>query len=155
MYAFLLSILLSLLGICAVVCVRLYLAARPRSTRGLYRFHNGRRWQEVDPISVLNTLDSHPQFRFDLHPKRAAMGESEALQIVADAVRSAFSVAEYTSPRKAGLTIRECHELLCDFFLWCDVQKKTTELTPTSAQSTGATSEGSGETTTRGMSDSL
>ena len=75
----------------AIACSRWLIVNRKvrehRSNRGLFRFHDGARLRSVDPIEVLIALEVHPQFRFDLHPLRAANGESEAFGVIADAVR--------------------------------------------------------------------
>lgn len=93
--------------------------------RGLFRFSDGGdRIRSVDPIVVLMKFESHEKFRLDLHPLRAFEGEREATEILIDAVRSAFSVPEYSSPGQSGLTAQECLDLFRAFVFYVDAQKK-------------------------------
>lgn len=151
---FLLAILLACLMLAVVVLVRVLLgrsSADPYQVagpRGMFRYSDGKTVKAIDPIRALIELEAHERFRFDLHPRQAATGDTEALTVIADAVRKVFDVPPYTAPTQAGLTIRECHELLCAFVLYCDHQKKTTEPTLTSAPSTESTSSDSENLTT-------
>jgi len=130
-----------------VLIVRYRLQRSP--SRGLFRFSDGLRVREVDPIGVLMALESHPKFRLDLDPKRALEdGDQEAMATMADAVRIAFGVPEFTSPKRPGLTVYECVELLAVFSLYVDSQKKSTKPSPISPASTASTSTASEEPTT-------
>lgn len=146
---------LVILAIAIVVArryVTLKLAAR---NRGLFRFHDGRRVREADPVSVLLALEAHPEFRLDRDPTLAIRdGDSEAMAIMTDAVRSAFNVPAFTSKSAPGLTSNECVHLLATFLAYVDLQKKSIRPTPTSPQSTEPTSNPSGEPTTPAMSAS-
>ncbi|MCC7334452.1 MAG: hypothetical protein IT422_05130 [Pirellulaceae bacterium] len=123
--------------------------------RGLFRFNDGVKTREVDPIGVLIALEAHPKFRMDLDPKRALQdGDQDALLTMADAVRQAFSVTPFTQPGKPGLTVYECVELLAVFMLYVDLQKKSFKPTQTSAPSTESTSTDAGAPTTLDTSDS-
>lgn len=143
---------------CAVAACRWIIVNRMakeyRSHRGLFRFNDGARIRSVDPIEVLIALEAHPEFRFDLHPLRAANGESEAFGVIADAVRSAFSVPAFTVPNTPGLTVRECYELYRAFVYYVHLQKKSTEPMPISASDTASTSSASEQAATNAMSDS-
>jgi hypothetical protein len=121
----------------------------PRSTQGFFRFHNGEKVISVDPIAVLNSLDAHKTFRSDLHPGQALLGNREALNIVASAVREAFGVPEFNEAKQPGLSVLECLELLSAFWSWCDVQKKSTEPTPILPPSMESTSTPSTEATSQ------
>ena len=141
-------------AVSAIVVTIRCMAWEPRS-RGLFRFHDGKRIRQVDPISVLMALESHPKFRLDLDPKRALEdGDQEAMALLADAVRSAFGVREFSSPRRAGLTVYECVELLAVFSFYVDSQKKSTNTSPTCPPSTESTSIESTAATTPSMSAS-
>jgi hypothetical protein len=141
----------------AVIVVRYWLINRPQSVsvkpkrRGLFRFNDGAINREVDPIDVLARFEEHPEFRHDLHPKRCERGEVEALKILADAVRVAFQVPEYTEPGKPGLTVRECFELYAVFAHFIAFQKKSTNRSQISPQDSAATSNDSEKPTTNDM----
>jgi hypothetical protein len=134
----------------AVVGTRLYMGRQLAGrNRGLFRFHDGKQIREVDPMAVLTSLEEHPKFRMDLDPKRAIEdGDQEALDCMADAVRIAFGVPAFTSPKRPGLTVYECVELLAVFMLYVDSQKKNSAPRPTSPPSTESTSPSSEKPTT-------
>jgi hypothetical protein len=108
-------------------------------SRGLFSFSDGHRIRSVDPIAVLNAMEAHPQYRFDLHPARVADGEKEAMDITVDAVRKAFGIPAFTAPGRPGLTHTECLRLLNAFRVHIATQKKSTESTATYSPSTAAT----------------
>jgi hypothetical protein len=112
---------------------------RSHPSRGLFSFSDGYRIRSVDPIAVLNAMESHPQYRFDLHPARVLEGEKEAMDITVDAVRQAFGIPPFTAPGRPGLTHQECLRLLNAFRVHIAVQKKSTESTAISSPSTAAT----------------
>lgn len=151
-----LSVLVAVTMLAVVLSVRVWLARRyANRNRGLFRFFDGVKVREVDPIAVMMALHSHPEFRMDLDPKRAiADGDSEAMQRMADAVYAAFRVPPFTVPRRPGLTQMEAAELLGVFLLSMDLQKKSTSKPPTSPQSMDATSNAFGSPTTAAMSAS-
>lgn len=142
--------------VCAlIVWARKLLASKPATQhRGLFRWSDGVKIRESDPIAVLIALEAHKEFRFDLHPIRAQNGEAEAFLVIADAVRQAFGVSEYIEPGKPGLTVRECYELLREFLFYADSQKKSSMPTQTSAESTVAMSTDLEPPTTSGSLDS-
>lgn len=151
------SIIASALMLGAVVAVRYILLRRTRrqhdAHRGLFVFSDGgRQLRAVDPILALLALEEHAKFRFDRHPKAAAEGEREAIEICVDAVRTAFGVPEYSKPNQPGLTVGECLQLLRAFMHYVASQKKSTDRSPTAPQSTESTSSSSESPTT---SDSL
>ena len=84
-------------------------------------------------------IEAHPEFRMDIHPKLATRGNKDAVAVMKDAIKHAFSVCEYVSPKKAGLTTNEMLELFFAFYSWADFQKKSTQSMQTSAQSTEST----------------
>lgn len=134
-----------------ILLVRLWLGRTRKDSRGLFTYSDGHAIRSIDPVEAFLALERHDQFRFDVHPKQAADGDSESIEIVAKAVREAFMVPAYASPRKPGLTVTECHKLLGAFAAYIDLQKKSTNPSVTVPQSTDATSQASTETT----SDSL
>jgi hypothetical protein len=142
----------------ATVAVRRHLLNRKipvvpvaRNRRGLFRFGDGAKIREIDPIEVIAAMESHPEFCFHLHPKRCERGESEAFLVLADAVRKAFRVPEYSQPGEPGLTVRECWELYCVFARYVYSQKKSTNSTPILPPDLESTSSSSGEQTTSDM----
>ena len=113
--------------------------SRSHPSRGLFSFSDGVRIRSVDPIAVLTAMEAHPQYRFDLHPARVLEGEKEAMDITVDAVRKAFGVPPFVSPKRPGLTHQECLRLLHAFRVYIASQKKSTELNVTSSPFTAAT----------------
>jgi hypothetical protein len=112
---------------------------RSHPSRGLFSFSDGLRIRSVDPIAILNAMEAHPQYRFDLHPARVLEGEKEAMDITVDAVRKAFGIPPFTAPGRPGLTHQECLRLLTAFRNYVALQKKSTEPTATYSPSTAAT----------------
>lgn len=145
------SVIFSSILFATVVCAFVIVVRRKLRpiNRGLFRFSDGVRVREVDPISVVLALESHPTFRIDLDPRRALEdGDSVAMATMADAVRTAFGVPEFTAPNRPGLTVYECVELLAVFSLYVDSQKKSTNPPLTSPASMASTSTASAEPTT-------
>lgn len=144
-----------LVGVTAFVLIVRHVVKRriaANQSRGLFRFSDGVKTREVDPISVLMELERHPKFRLDLDPKRALQeGDQVALATMADAVYKAFSVPPFTTPTRPGLTVFECVELLAVFMLHIDLQKKSTRSTQTSQPSTESTSTAVERPTTLAM----
>lgn len=136
------------LAVVAIVALRAFFARSPKLHRGLFVFHDGAKIRYVDPIATYLALEQDPEFRFDLHLRRAENGESEAIGIVANAVRKAFAVPAFNRPGQAGLTTAECHRLLVAFVLYIDSQKKSTKPSSTAQQSTEPMSSESSETIT-------
>lgn len=151
-------LLTMLVMVLAIVLVRWLVVRRlvveNRSNRGLFRFNDGVRTRSIDPIDVIIALEAHPQFRFDLHPSRAADGEPEAFGIIADAVRTAFNVPAFSVPNTPGLTVRECYELYLAFARYVTLQKKSTDRMPISVPATVATSTEFEPSPTSGISGS-
>ena len=143
-----------LLVIAARFVISWRVARNDTSHRGLFRFSDGARVRDVDPIVILTELERHDTFRFDLHPLRAQEGEDEAFLVIADAVRQAFRVPEFTEAGKPGLTVRECYELFRAFLFFADAQKKNSKPTPISAASMESMSNGSEPPTTSDTLDS-
>jgi hypothetical protein len=145
------------ISICAMgfllLISRLILGRRKQSVqRGMFRFSDGVTIRSVDPIAVLIGLEAHKEFRFDLHPKRAEEGETDAYRVIASAVREAFGVPEYTEPGKPGLTVIECYQLFRAFVLYADSQKKSINLSLMSQLSTESISRESEVRTTNNSS---
>lgn len=142
------------LAVVAIVALRTFFARSPKLHRGLFVFHDGAKVRYVDPIAAYLALEQDQEFRFDLHLRRAENGESEAIGIVANAVRTAFGVPVFTRPGQPGLTTAECHRLLGAFVLYIDAQKKSTSRLSIAQPSTEPTSSESSETTTNASSHS-
>ena len=129
--------------------------------RGIFSFHDGKRWRHVDPIVVARRLwsvevpDSSiptvkgPNVPFESDNSRALIRSGIGTQVargygeVAFAVRDAFQVPELTD---GGLTEVECDELLEKFENYVgDLKKNGNGLptSPTSSDSTGQSSTNS------------
>ena len=136
--------LCTFLAMVIVIAARYLLSKTIRMSpeaRGLFAFHDGFRIRTLDPIDVLNAMEAHKEYRFDLHPQRVRDGEKEAMDITVDAVRQAFGIPPFTAVRRPGLTQQECLRLLNAFVVYIATQKKSTEPIATSSPSTEATSE--------------
>lgn len=129
-------------------------ALRAESRRGLFLYSDGHRTRAIDPIEAIMALEADPEFRFDLHPKRADEGDQEAVQIIARAVRSVFRVPEFSEPGKPGLTVVECYRLLQAFAIYAEALKKNIRVSPTSAPSTESMPIACSESTTNDSSPS-
>jgi len=140
--------------ICLTVIVRLLLGWRDKrriaNARGMFVFHDGKAYRSVDPIATWMKLEAHPKFILERHYKLSTENDTEALELLADAVREAFGVPAYTTPTKPGLAVHECRELLTAFLQYCDALKKNTNPGPTSAQSSEPTSSESDNETSSG-----
>lgn len=131
MLIYLLFVLMtSAITLAVVFAARVVLAkriARSARYRGLFQFSDGVNLRAVDPISVIEAMEAHEQYRFDIHPQQVAEGDKEAIGITVDAVRKAFAVPAFTKVGVPGLTNNECLQLLNAFSLWVAAQKKSTD----------------------------
>jgi len=93
--------------------------------RGLFSFHDGRRWRYVDPMEAARTLWSLPGFESDKSRELIASGVgtlmAQGFAEIATAVRSVFDVAPAS---QGGLTELECRELLDRFEFYLGAVKK-------------------------------
>jgi hypothetical protein len=124
------SFILAVLFLVLISLTRVMLEAkgkRSAESRGLFEFSNGVRIVAVDPIEVVTAMEEHDRFRFDVHPTLLEDGDKEAIAITVDAVRHAFGVPAYHSPKQPGLTNKECIALYDAFCIWLARQKKSTE----------------------------
>lgn len=121
------AVVLSLVLICLVRIVIERRLQRDQSGRGLFTFHDGKRFRSIDPIEVMERMEADEKYRFDLHPKRVSDGDKEAIKETISAVRRAFGVAEFTAIGKPGLTGHECLALWNHFCLFLMNQKKSTD----------------------------
>ena len=152
------SIPLVVTGVASFLVVVLFLRDKSRSiaqmpsNRGLFRFNDGLVVRHVDPIEVMMYLDAHPEYSPEIHAKLANKGNPTSIRIQCDAIKQAFGVADYVGPKQPGLTIPEMTRLLYAFWEYIDLQKKSTNLLLTSAESTDAISIGSEPTATNDSS---
>lgn len=154
MLLFLLSLSLVATGIAAFAVVLFYLRDRSRTiaqlptNRGLFRFNDGLVIRHVDPIEVMMALEDHKEYSPEIHAKQARIGNVSAIRIQCDAIKKAFGVVDYSDPKHPGLTVPEMTRLLYAFWEYVDLQKKSTSLSLTSAESMDAMSIESEPTTT-------
>lgn len=131
MLAYILFVLASAAAAVGIVAASRILLARKavRSAkyRSLFQFSDGVNIRAVDPIVVIEAMEAHEQYRFDVHPQRVAEGEKEAIAVTIDAVRRAFAIPAFSKVGVPGLTNNECLQLLNAFTLWIAAQKKSTE----------------------------
>ncbi|HEY4262903.1 MAG TPA: hypothetical protein VGM98_22275 [Schlesneria sp.] len=110
-----------------------------RDPRGLFCFHDGRRWRHVDPLVVARGFWTHPSFDWDETPKLLQSGNSsiqlQAFQSIAVAVRDVFSVRELS---EGGLSEQECLDLLSSFRQYLGDVKKNGSLFPISVEPTAS-----------------
>lgn len=124
------------------------------SNRGMFGFNDGKFDRWVDPISVMMSFESHKEFRADIHPRQAMLGNKQAIDTMLDAIREAFEVVDYESPKKPGLTVNEMFSLFRAFYDWVDLQKKSIQFERTYAEYTAPMSSNSVTKTTNSTSDS-
>lgn len=103
---------------------------RPRSSPRIFSYFDGEKYRTIDPVQVLNSLNSHPRYVPERH-YHAAVRECkiDAMEIVGAAVCDAFGVQAYNDGK--GLTIAERLGLLSTFYLYCEAVKKNTSPLPT------------------------
>jgi hypothetical protein len=156
-------ILLSALAVCIPTTMLLVVLARIKRQhiegskakyRGMYGFNDGINERWVDPIQVMMAFESHPEYRPDIHGRLAMQGKKEAVEVLIDAIKKAFGVVEYTSPKLPGLTVNEMLKLWLAFYEWVDFQKKSMQFEQTYAEYTERTSKQSEQETTNSMSGS-
>jgi hypothetical protein len=111
--------------------------------RLLFRYHDGSKWQAIDPLVAVMGLSDHPQYRADLHPRLVEQGDQEAIQITLKAVKDVFRVEDYDHRTRRGLTLGEQLQLLYTFSRYLELLKKSTDLSPISPSSMASTSTGS------------
>lgn len=133
---------------------RQHLEDRKAKFRGMFGFNDGINERWVDPITVMMSFESHPEYRPDIHGRLALQGEKKALGILIDAIKKAFGVVEYTSPKLPGLTVNEMLALWISFYEYVDSQKKSMQFEQTYAEYTARTSKQSDSETTNSMSGS-
>lgn len=150
------SVLGPLVLICTVIAIVYRLKRRNRPVvqlnpgrRGMFCFNDGLHDREVDPIDVYLSLKRHPTFDLAHHPLQVQIGVASAYEPMLDAIKQAFGVVDYKAPDQPGLTKREMLELFDAFSGYTRLQKKSTQPSPTNAQSTAATSRESSEPTTK------
>lgn len=107
--------------------------------RGLFVYHDGRRWRRADPLETARRLFAFPEFDWDETPTMILSGRSDiqldAMRIIAAAVRSAF---EIPAASKGGLSEMECFDLLDRFRTYLGDVKKNGSLFPISPDSTAS-----------------
>lgn len=119
-----------------------FLSWRGGDPRGLFRFHDGTRWRVVDPFPVLRAMLTDDKFDWDdtlkLLETHNLTIQLESLQLVGNAVRTAFAAPE--------LTETECLALFTKFRAYLGHVKKNGSLFPISPDSTASRpSDGSTE----------
>lgn len=107
-----------------------------KPNRLLFRFYDGQTWRCEDPLLIRQRIDSHPDYRWDVHPAMAEKGDAKAFEIVLNAICEGFGVTRYDWQTKTGLTQAELLELLNKFAIYLDSIKKNIFFLPNSASST-------------------
>ncbi len=146
MSLFLLSVVSIALGVASFLVVVLLFRDRSRAVlqspanRGLFRFNDGLNVRYVDPIDVMMSLDQEREYSPEIDAKRARDGHANSIRIQCEAIKRAFGVVDYSGPKQPGLTVSEMTRLLYAFWAYVDLQKKSTNRSSISAESTDATS---------------
>ena len=124
--------------------------------RQIFQYSDGQRDRYADPIAALMTLERHQTYRRDIHPKMVAeQGDTEATEILCQAVCDAFGVTPFDPDQMTGLTISELMSLHGRFFTYIERLKKNTAISATSQDSSmGSTSSDSNRATTNGTAPS-
>lgn len=109
--------------------------------RGLFFFHDGRRWRSSDPLDVARKLFTHPEFDWDETPQLLLTGRAvvqlESFRIIGTAVRDALQIPPV---EQGGLTDLECLDVLTEFRGYLGDVKKNGSLFPISPDSTDSPS---------------
>lgn len=112
--------------------------------RAIFRYWDGSRMRSIDPMIPYRILDSHETFDWETHPllidpdddspKPDIKLSVEAMEITADAVRTAFEIPKYDNGR--GLTEGELIDVLTVFTVWMTALKKNIRPLPISPEPT-------------------
>ena len=131
-----------------------WLFGRNQKARKLFRYWDGLRTRNEDPLELQVRLETHPTCRWDTHPVLAEQGDLEAYRICLAAIRDVFGIPQFDSTTSAGLTQLELMELLKSFAAYIEALKKNTGNSPTWRSSTDATFPRSSIEITRNSSGS-
>lgn len=128
---------------------------RKRNPRFIYTYWDGKKQRQDDPLAIRYRLDTHPTYRFDVHPVLAEKGDMAAYEIVLSAICDAFLVKRFDPATGTGLTQTELVGLLIDFGSYLESVKKNIFMPPSSMSFTeGATTSPSLNATTNNTSAS-
>lgn len=108
--------------------------ADPANDPNLFSIKIGGKWHQYDPLECLLALEAHDNFRLEEDPWLAAQPTKEgrdALRRTMEAIGDVFGLKGY---RDGGFTVAERMQIISEFAAYCDVQKKSTEPTPTTSQ---------------------
>jgi len=133
---------------------------RAKRRRSIFRFFDGHRFREADPVLIAYRFDDDPEYRGDVHPEflnplpedREPSEEETALRknatdIIVRATRRAFGLDDWNE-ETGGLPTLDVIELFSAYWEYAGLVKKNTKPSPTCAPSTAATSgESSAQTT--------
>ena len=157
---FLFSVVSVALGVVSLLVVVLLFRDRNRTVlqspanRGLFRFNDGLNIRYVDPIDVMMSLDREKEYSPEIDAKRARDGHANSIRLQCEAIKRAFGVVDYSGPKQPGLTVSEMTRLLYAFWSYVDLQKKSTNRSSISVESTDATSSESERSITNDISPS-
>lgn len=121
---------------------------RKRNKRQIFRFWNGTGYQSLDPLEIVDAIDSDPEFNRENDSVLVDNGDRDATMRLAAAVCRAFKVQAFDG--KQGMTIAERLDLYKAFGQWVGALKKNIESTPSLPPSSGlakASPKLNGETT--------
>ena len=107
---------------------------RPADRR-IYTYFDGEKLVKADPMTLhKRVMDVGPELSIDMKVAHSGMkGAKDAHDKMVAKIRTIFSVKRYED---GGLTEQECVELLDHFLLYEDVQKKISNTSPTSPETT-------------------
>lgn len=132
-----------------------WLFFKPRSSRQIFAFFDGRTLRHADPLEVYRGFATHQTFDWHTVPPLLTVDDPqvqlEASREIAEAVRDVFGISDFD---QGGLTESECRDLFdrtCHYF--ADVKKKHSR-SRTSPPPTESTSSTAAAETTSLPSDS-
>lgn len=130
--------------------LRRRIAARERRT---FQFWDGHTLRAVDPLPVLRSLRSHPEFNWQQDPELADNGDEAAFERCVAAARDIFEIPTWDG--RVGLTEDQTWAVLVAFAVYLGEQKKSGSTPPSTPQptepphsETSDTRGGSGSTST-------
>ncbi len=104
--------------------------------RGLFRYHDGRRWRHGDPFLIWRRLHNHPKCNLETMAPELDEGKEPGATIVLDAICQVFDVQRWDDHGKSGLIDWELIGLLAQLDAFLDDLKKNTSPGPISSEPT-------------------
>jgi hypothetical protein len=122
--------------------------------RGLFVFREGRRVRRVDPLAAFRAIHNDEEYHVENTPRLMEAGDDEAMAITTRMLGRAFGVSLYDETTGEGMTQGEALAMFQSFLWYIEDLKKNISPSPTSPESSVATSPDSNGESTSGTADS-